>query len=317
MAFVMTSLPVLLAAFAFGLAALTWSANHFVDSCATIAHRRRISPLLIGLSLVALGTSAPELVVSALAAAQGTPQLAVGNALGSNIANVGLVLGVVILISPPTMARADARWQLPTLLGTTALAGVALWDGHLGRLESLGLLCALGCYLFMLTRVPESPAAVEEDMTHKGSPMLALPSLVMLLGASQLLIWSARLLALHFGVSDMVIGITAVALGTSLPELMAALIGAIKRHHGLAVGTVAGSNIFNLLGVMPLAGVIHPLALDAGVLMRDYLSVAVLTALAVAAFAAALVRPVARPHRLLGALFLLLYGGYYFWLFGW
>ncbi|MGE4535096.1 calcium/sodium antiporter [Halomonas sp.] len=264
-----------LIAVALGLVALLWSADHFVGAAAATARRAGMSTMLVGMTIVALGTSAPEIVVSLMASLDGIPDLATGNALGSNIANIGLVLGVTALVVPIPVRFSIVRRELPLLLGATGLAGYALANGHLGRLDALLLVALLVFSLWWLFRA-DTPDAEEEVAGEipelplgRALGMLALTLAVMVAG-SRGLVWGASELARAAGVSELVIGLTIVAIGTSLPELVACVASALKRHHDLAIGNIIGSNLFNLLAVLPVPGLLAPGVADAAAGERDY-----------------------------------------------
>ncbi len=256
-----------------GLIGLVWSADRFVGAAAATARGTGLSPLLIGMTIVALGTSAPEMVVAIFAALDGIPDLATGNALGSNIANIGLVLGVTALVRPVPVPFSLVRRELPLLLGATGLAGYALANGILGRFDALFLSLLLVFSLWWLVRADTPDAAPAGEI-----PDLALPralywlagTLLLLTLSSRALVWGASALAQGMGVSELVIGLTIVAIGTSLPELAACVASALKGHHELAIGNVIGSNLFNLLAVLPIPALLAPGPIDAAAASRDY-----------------------------------------------
>jgi cation:H+ antiporter len=269
-------------ALAGGAGLLTLSADRFVIGAAAVAWNLRVPPLIIGLTIVGIGTSAPEILVSAIAAWQGNAGIAVGNAIGSNIINIALVLGLTALISPLDVHSSIPRRELPVLLGIMLVAWLLISDGTLGRLDGLLLVAGVAPMLIWMTRLGirsrESRDALDEEFreeirTGMGMP-LALFWLVFgflaLLVSSRILIWGAASIALQLGVSELIIGIVVVALGTSLPELAASLASAIKKEHDIAIGNVIGSNIFNLLAVLGLPGLISPGALDPSVRYRDF-----------------------------------------------
>ncbi|AMD00230.1 calcium/sodium antiporter [Halomonas chromatireducens] len=256
-----------------GLIGLVWSADRFVGAAAATARGTGLSPLLIGMTVVALGTSAPEMVVAVFAALDGIPDLATGNALGSNIANIGLVLGITALVRPIPVPFSLVRRELPLLLGATGLAGYALANGILGRFDALFLSLLLIFSLWWLVRADTPDAAPMGDI-----PDLALPralswlvgTLLLLALSSRILVWGASELAQGMGVSELIIGLTGVAIGTSLPELAACVASALKGHHELAIGNVIGSNLFNLLAVLPIPALLAPGPIDAAAASRDY-----------------------------------------------
>ncbi|WP_067516952.1 calcium/sodium antiporter [Endozoicomonas ascidiicola] len=260
-----------------GFILLTLSADRFVGGAAATAKNWGISPMLIGLTVVSIGTSAPEILVSLMAAQQGLVDIAVGNAIGSNIANIGLVLGLTALIAPLPVKTALARREIPWLVFVTLIAGACLWNSYLGLLESLVLLSGLFVTLYLMVywqkSHPEEPLVETEELEEmpKGRAYLELiGGLVMLLISAQILVWGAKEIATILGISELVIGLTIVAIGTSLPELAASVASAIRGHHDIAIGNVVGSNIFNLLAVLSMPGIVRPGALNPSVMDRDY-----------------------------------------------
>ncbi|MGE6106606.1 calcium/sodium antiporter [Aeromonas sobria] len=264
-----------------GLALLVWSADKFVDGAAATARYAGMPPLLIGMVIIGFGTSAPEMVVSALASLQGNPGLALGNAYGSNITNIALILGLTALISPIAVSSQVVRKEIPILLGITLLSGALLIDGHLGRTDALIL---GGVFVVLMgwsiwAGITGKGDALDEDvnveidseaMPLKKAIFWLIVGLVLLVGASRLLVWGAVTIAQAFGISDLVIGLTIVAIGTSLPELASSLMAIKKKEHDLALGNVLGSNLFNTLAVVGIAAGIAPLDVDPAVLSRDW-----------------------------------------------
>ena len=256
-----------------GLIGLVWSSDKFVDGAAAIARWAGLSPLLIGLTIVSLGTSAPEIVISIIASLSGSGELAVGNALGSNIANTGLVLGVTLIIKSMAVEASAIRRELPQMMGATLLAGALLADGELSLLDGTVLLSALILFLFLLSkRGPgKETTAVEAVAASAGLAWLKfLGGLVLLVISSRVLVIGAVNVATALGVSELIVGLTIVAIGTSLPELAASVVSAVKGHADMAIGAILGSNIFNLLIVLPIPGLLGPLPLDASVYYRDW-----------------------------------------------
>ena len=257
-----------------GLIGLVWSSDKFVDGAAAIASLAGLSPLLIGLTIVSLGTSAPEIVVSAIASLSGSGELAVGNALGSNIANTGLVLGVTLIIKSMSVDASTTRRELPQMLGATLLAGALMIDGNLSVLDGLVLLSALIIFLFLLSKrgSDQDPQVQAPTSTSTGKALLHfLGGLALLVISSRVLVIGAVNIATSLGVSELIVGLTIVAIGTSLPELAAAVMSAVKGHTDIALGAIVGSNIFNLLIVLPVPGLLGPLSLDSDVFNRDWL----------------------------------------------
>lgn len=281
----MSELLLAFGALVVGLAALIWGADFFVSASARGAKSLGVSPIVIGLTVVAFGTSAPEIIVSINSAFQGIGQLAVGNALGSNIANIGLVLGITALVNPLPAQRHLIYQEGPTLILVTALTAVVLHNAYLGRIESLLMLLLTPVFLWATIKYKKQhPDREEEEFIEEieaiplGKAALGfLAGLATMLVASHVLVWGARIVALELGMSELLIGLTIVAIGTSLPELAASLAGTLRGHHDIAIGNVFGSNMFNLLVVLPTAGVIQPLSLGTAVFLRDFLVLAVLT----------------------------------------
>lgn len=262
-----------------GFVLLAWSADRFVDGAASLARILGISPMVIGMTIVSLGTSSPEIVVAVIAAGNGSPQLAIGNALGSNIANIGLVVGVTAMIMPLAVQSQTIRREFPVLLLVMFLALGLMLDGELGRVDGVVLLAGL-LVLFgwlILTGRRERPDILQQEFSEaiplpgstRQSFIWLLTGLVVLLLASRLVVWGAENIAQAFGVSDLLIGLTIVAIGTSLPELMASIAGALKREPDIAIGNVLGSNMVNILGVLCMPALIAPGPFDAVALQRD------------------------------------------------
>jgi len=262
-----------------GFLLLAWSADRFVDGASSIARILGVPPMIIGLTIVSLGTSAPEIVVAILAAMDGTPGLAIGNALGSNIANIGLVLGLTALIVPLTVRSQVIRRELPILFLVMLLALGLMLDEELSRLDGLVLLAGLVMLFWWLALLgmrdrqdalqDEFSEAIPADESMKASVLWFITGLIVLVLASRLVVWGAVHIAHEFGISDLVIGLTIVAVGTSLPEVMASIVSALKNEPDIAIGNVVGSNMVNILAVLSVPGLIAPQAFDGEVLNRD------------------------------------------------
>ncbi len=264
-----------------GLVLLVWSADRFVDGAAATAVHLGMPPLLIGMVIIGFGTSAPELAVSAIAATDGNPGLALGNAYGSNITNIALIIGLVALISPITVHSQILRKELPILLGITLLAGWQLLDGELTRMDGWILLGAfaviMGWSIIQGIRGKDDSLGSEaETEVSAGGMSLRLAllwivvGLVLLLVSSRMLVWGAVYVAQFLGISDLIIGLTIVAIGTSLPELAAGIASVRKNEHDLILGNILGSGIFNTLAVVGLAAVIEPVVAESAILYRDW-----------------------------------------------
>lgn len=277
-----------LAAVVVGLALLVWSADLFVEGSASTARHFGMPPLLIGMVVIGFGTSAPEMVVSVLAASQGNPGLALGNAYGSNITNIALILGLTALISPIAVHSQVLRKELPILSAVTILAAWQIWDGQITRAEAAVLLVVFVALMAWTIRqgllakgdILGGEVVLELEirtMPIRRSIFRLIIGLVLLIVSSRMLVWGAVEIAHGFGVSDLIIGLTIVAIGTSLPELASAIAATRKGEHDLALGNILGSNLFNTLAVVGLAGVIHPMSVGPEVFFRDMLVIAVLT----------------------------------------
>lgn len=271
-----------------GLALLVWSADRFVEGAAATARYAGMPPLLIGMVVIGFGTSAPEMVVSAFSAAQGNPGLALGNAYGSNIANIALILGLTALFCPIAIKSGVLRKELPVLLVVTLLGSGLLFDLHLSRVDAWILLAAftliMGWWIWLGLRQRHDSLEADVDIKLEVDPMPRRTALIWLLVgmtllvvSSRILVWGAVEIARGFGVSDLIIGLTVVAIGTSLPELASAMVAIRKGEHDLAIGNVIGSNLFNTLVVVGIAGAIHPLKISSEVLYRDCLLMGLLT----------------------------------------
>ena len=278
--------PLILPALAIvcGIIALVYGAASFVESAALLAKRLGVSTLVIGLTIVSFGTSAPEVMVSLSASLDRAGEIAVGNAIGSNIANIGMVLGFTLLIARIPVEGSVVRQELPILIAVTALAGFFLSDAVLTFTESLILLLSVIPFLlFILTFKKEDQLQEAEELIsddHKPGWQLALWLVIgfaLLIGGAESLVYGAERTALHFNVSPLIVGLTVVAIGTSLPELAASIASAMKGHHDMAVGAIIGSNVFNLLLVLSLPGLFYQLELESSVFTRDFLSMAVFT----------------------------------------
>jgi cation:H+ antiporter len=303
-----------------GLALLVWSADRFVDGASATANHAGMPPLLIGMLIIGFGTSAPEMVVSALAAGQGNPGLALGNAFGSNITNIALIIGLVAVISPIKVHSQVVRKELPILLAITLLVGYQLIDGYLSRMDAWVLLgvffLIMGWSIVQGMRGRGDSLAddYEGEVASHAMPLSKaifwlLLGLVLLIVSSRILVWGAVYIAESMGVSDLIIGLTVVAIGTSLPELASSLAAIRRNEHDLALGNVIGSGLFNTLAVVGIAAGIAPLAVDPVVLQRDWV---VMFALTLALFAMGFARrgregQVSRPE---GALLMCAYVGY-------
>lgn len=307
-----------------GLAVLSWSADRFVYGASALAKNIGISPMMIGLTIVAMGSSAPEIVVSAIASANGNMNTAVGNAMGSNITNIALVLGITALVKPLCVSSTTLKRELPVLIVISLIAISFMYDGKLAHYEGMIL---LGLFVFMLAAMAwlslqvdkEDPLMAETadeipKNVNTGSAVIWIGvGLVLLPLSAHFLVDSAVYIARAFGVSDLVIGLTIIALGTSLPELAASIAGVMKGEDDLALGNIIGSNIFNLLAVLGMPGLIAPGLLDPDAYNRDMWVMLGLTLLLfLFSFNLKGNRKITRVE---GSLFVCCFIGYQFWLF--
>ncbi|WP_439256677.1 calcium/sodium antiporter [Lonepinella sp. BR2271] len=305
-----------------GLLLLVWSADRFVDGAAATARHFGMPPLLIGIVIIGFGTSAPEMVVSAISAFRGNPGIALGNAYGSNITNIALILGFTALVKPILVHSQVIKQDLPILLIVTALSAYLLYDMQISRLDAVILIAILAGYMAwtIWQGFRQKNVELPEELQHQKYMPLSkalfwlVIGLVLLMASSQLLVWGAVEIAHYFGVSDLVIGLTIVAIGTSLPELASSIAAARKGEADLAVGNIIGSNLFNTLAVVGIAGVIHPMDVESAVLSRDVLIMSALTIL-LFVFGYAFKQANGQIGRFKGLLLLLCYVGYNSYLF--
>lgn len=306
-----------------GLVGLVWSSDRFIDGAAAIAHHGGLSPLLIGMTIVSLGTSAPEIVVSIIASLSGAGALAVGNALGSNITNIGLVLGVTLCITSIAIDRSTVSREILQVVSITFLVGALMVDNELSPLDGWVLLIGLALFLYFLTKAsssrPPSDDSPSPQITLAKAWWSFLLGLVLLVVSSRILVVGAVNIATSLGVSELIIGLTIVAIGTSLPELAASVVSALRGQSDIAIGAIIGSNIFNFLVVLAVPGVLGPLPLESSVMTRDWPATLLLTLLlALLGWRAVWARSGAGDSgelgRASGVLFLMIYIGYVTWL---
>ncbi|MEC7284111.1 MAG: calcium/sodium antiporter [Pseudomonadota bacterium] len=306
-----------------GLPVLLWSAGKFVGGAASVANHFGVSPLLIGMLIIGFGTSAPEIIVSIFAAIQGNSGIALGNAYGSNIANILLILGLTAIISPIAVKSEIIKKELPVLLGITFFAAWQVWDLNISKDDAFSL---LGLFVLLLSwsiyhgmKGDKDALADEYDEeinsnegTVKTHLMWLIAGLLLLVASSRMLVWGAVEVATFFGVSDTIIGLTVIAIGTSLPELASSLMAVKKGEHDLAIGNVIGSNMFNTLSVVGIAGTIQPMTVGSEFLYRD---VMVMFASTIALFIFCIgIKRQGRLNRLEGGAFVLAYAAYTYWL---
>ena len=308
-----------------GIIGLVWSAERFVLGASATARNLGASTLIIGLTIVSFGTSAPEIMTSATAALRGAPELAVGNVLGSNIAHIGLVLGLTAFVCPIIIPASILKEELPVLLIVTIAALIIFQDLYLNWVDGTILLLLLAFFTWFVLKikssVPETHLSKDEevskfitDISITKSLGLMFFGLILLLISANALVYGATGVARALGVSELFIGLTIVAIGTSLPELAASITSVIKGHHGIAIGNIIGSNILNLLLVLPVPAFLAPLSIDAIVLWRD-VGVMLAMTLILSTFLIIKIKSNKKFGRLFGAVLMLLYLTYTSFLF--
>ncbi len=311
-----------------GFIILIWSADLFVAGAASIAENMGMSPIIIGLTIVSLGTSAPEILVSLMAAFSGAGDLAIGNAIGSNIANIGLVLGITVLVAPMMVHESCMKKEMPTLLVVTVGAGLLLIDDVLQPLDGWLMIGTLVLIIFHMVRTQTRDAVLLEEAEEELLPHLSTTrawltfaaGLALLIASSRMLVWGAVVVAGELGVSELVIGLTIVAIGTSLPELAATIASALRGHTEIALGNVIGSNMFNLLAVMAIPGIVGAETLEHSVVTRDYPAMTALTFMLAGAVFISRKRSASKQGhsyvgRSVGVLLVSSYALYYYWLY--
>jgi cation:H+ antiporter len=310
--------------FLIGLAVLSWSADKFVYGASALAKNFGVSPMMIGLTIVAMGSSAPEIVVSATASLNGNPDTAVGNAIGSNITNIALVLGITALIKPLLVSSTTLRRELPVLLFVTLIAVYFLSDNYLSKTEGIILITLFVLVLAIMAwlsfkvdkndpLIAETEDEIPSNVPTVNAVMWVIVGLIMLPLSAHFLVESAVYIARFFGVSDLVIGLTIIALGTSLPELAASIAGVRKGEDDLALGNIIGSNIFNILAVLAMPGLIIPSMLDINASTRDsYVMLGLTILLFVFCFN---LRGTRQINRYEGGIFVMAFLAYQYWLF--
>ncbi|MGL5757534.1 calcium/sodium antiporter [Plesiomonas sp.] len=263
-----------------GLVLLVWSADRLVFGAAALAKSFHVPPLIIGMTIVGMGTSAPEMVVSATAAFSGHSNTAVGNAIGSNIANILLILGVVAIICPLKVNTTIIKRELPIMLGVSALAGILLYNNYLGREESFILLAVFALFMLYMTHLARHAARtgsaepdddIPEGVSRGWASLWLIIGLIVLPLSSKLMVDNATFIAHALGMSELIIGLTVIAIGTSLPELATSVTGALKGEDDMALGNIIGSNIFNILTVLGIPALISPFATDPAAFSRDFM----------------------------------------------
>ncbi|WP_425289177.1 sodium:calcium antiporter [Yoonia algicola] len=291
---------------AFGLLALFLGGDFLVKGASGLALRLGLSPMVIGLTVVGFGTSAPELLVSLNAALGGQAGIAIGNVVGSNIANTLLILGLAAVLAPVTVAFAAVRRDLFWMAGATLLLPVVLWSGDLGLIEGLVLVAGLAAFLVLSLR---TGAPTDVDISPAGplwhSLAFALGGLAAIMAGAHYLVQSATIIARDFGISEAMIGLSIVAIGTSLPELATTIVAVIRGQRDIAVGNVIGSNIFNVLGILGITAVVTPIPVAVRFMQVDIPFLIGLTAVIIA-----VLWLTGKLGRITGIIMLLAYGFY-------
>jgi len=308
----------------FGIVVLYFGAEWLVRGAARLASALGVSPIVVGLSVVAMGTSAPELAVSVLAALDGTPDIALGNVMGSNLANIGLILGLTAMVRPLAVAGRVVMREAPLMILITVGLFGFIWDGDVSRVDGALLLGVLAGYLLFVFRSAEEEApeilgeyeriAEEGKASGTGIRLVDIGLVVMgtagLVVAGWAIVGSARFVAEAMGIPELLISISVIAVGTSLPELATSMVAALKGEADIAVGNVIGSNVFNITAILGVTGVVHPLDVAESIVWQELPAVLILSLLLL---------PVSRSgyqiRRWEGAVLLLVYLGLMTWLF--
>ena len=305
-----------------GLIFLVLSAERLVIGAAVIARSFGLPPIVIGMTILAMGSSAPEMFVSATAALSGHTSIAVGNVLGSNIANIAFIVGLIAIIKPLSISAQVVRREFPLMLGVTLLAGFILWDNYIGFYEGVLLLVCFALFIGMMlyiglkeeesaySSVSEHVEEIPQGISNKRATLSIIFGLIVLPLSSHLLVDNSVVIARHFEMNDLVIGLTIIAIGTSLPELAASFIGVLKGEHDMVIGNVIGSNVFNILMVMGVPGLLAPEILNENAMSRDFW---VMLGVSVLFFIMALGRS-GKITRIEGAILFACFIGYQFYL---
>lgn len=299
---------------AIGLVGLYFGGEWLVRHASALARTLGVAPMIVGLTVVAFGTSSPELAASIVAAVRGAPEVAIGNVVGSNVANIGVILAIAALVFPMKVSLSFIRREVGWMLVATALGTALLFDGRVTRFEGALLVTFLVAFLLWSIRVGATRVGAP-DSGHAKAPLLPTlawiaASLLVLGFGAQFLVDGATSLATAWGVPERVIGLTLVAIGTSLPELASSVVAALRRETDIVLGNVIGSNLFNLAGVLGPAALVHPMTADPAGLRIDLLVMGLFALVIVPLFARGW-----RLGRRDGILLLVLYGGYLAWLF--
>ena len=271
-----------------GFILLVWSADKFVLGASNVARNFSIPPLIVGIVIVGLGTSAPEMLISSIAALDGKTAISIGNAIGSNITNIGLMLAIALFFYPMEIHSKLLKREIPLLLIVMVISFALLWDEHLGFYDGVVLFSLMVALLFFAVWEAKSHKddnlsqeilnEIPDAISKRAAVVWLIVGAVVLLASSRVLVWAAVSIAEYYEISELIIGLTVIAIGTSLPELAATIASARKKEFDLAIGNIIGSNIFNILGVMALPGLLNPADIDPIVLVRDYPVMILMTA---------------------------------------
>jgi len=257
-----------------GIALLVWSADEFTDSGARIAKLFQISPLVIGLVIFGFGTSAPELLVTGVSSFEGNAGIGIGNAVGSNIFNIALVLAISVIILPIHISKTTIKREWFFQLIAVIIAGYVLFDDFISLIDGVILASFFGLFLIYSFKTAKNTDMPKVEIGNKKDQskvwLMLIFTLIVLMLSAKLVVWSGQTLAESFGVPDLIIGLTLIALGTSLPELAVSVSSAIKKQHEMLLGNILGSNLFNTLAVLSLPGLIRPTEVDKEIMSRDY-----------------------------------------------
>jgi cation:H+ antiporter len=310
------NIALIVAVFVAGIVILTLGADWLVKGASGLAIRMGVTPIVIGLTVVAFGTSAPELLVSVMAAISGSSDVALGNVVGSNIANVGLIVGITAILLPVPFERSFLKMDMPLLFGAMVLLFVCSWDGVISRFDGGAMIAALVFFIALTFLTADKREREDEEAVHDGISVqkglvLMLIGLVGLAAGAQMMVWSAIELARLANISELVIGSTIVAVGTSLPELATSIIAVLKKQPDIGLGNVIGSNIFNICSILGIAPLVSPLIVSKQILFTQFPIMVAFSAILALMFMKRKLF-ITKPE---GAFLLLLYSTFMFWAF--
>jgi cation:H+ antiporter len=305
-----------------GLLLLVFGADRFITGAAYISRHLGMPPLIIGMCIVGLFTSVPEILVGSVAAFGGKTEIAIGNAIGSNIANIGLVLGISVIIKPMVVASKTLRREYALMFLAAIIAFAFMWDRELNRLDAVLLLASLAAFTFLITRLArQSPVTdplarefkqeLKQKITPRKSLLILFAGLILLLGGAELLVRCTVTVAQYYGISDLVIGLTIIAVGTSLPELAASIMSVLKNEPDIAIGNIIGSNMINMLAVIGIPVLIRPGIFSDDALLRDF---PIMLGLTLLMGWMVFIHDSGRFHRKEGSVLLICFVAYQYWL---